>query len=167
MCGLVTGGVVGAVVGAYVVEGRMNAQREIEDRLRSAMPPQTGDAQLIERVLERLLGAVVPDNEKADARVEPIEVRGEAEYEEPVTPVLDWTDPFIGLERPDVARLAPGQSIPGLENVVSAENMMSTQDAVEMWREQGEGAFEEWARESMVPEGTPAAEPWVERLEID
>lgn len=198
-------GVVGGVWLGFLVgiaserkrQADLRQDRALEDKLRKAMQPRDGDKEMLERVLERLLGAVVPEPEKAGTCVEQLlgadarwmscsltaghagmhrAVNGtewtqrpqhESEYEEPVEPVLDWTDPFIGLERPNVARLAPGQAIPGLEPV---DDGMGHVDAVDAWREQGEGAFEEWARDSMIPEGDVLEkqwESWVKPVRLD
>lgn len=148
----------GALVGMCLDQRR--EMREIEDRLREMMKPQKGDGELMERVLERLLGAVVPEPEKAAGDGE-IEVRGDAEHEPPEDDWVgaqDWTDPFIGQERPLVGRLAPGQGIPSGQD----------DDVVERWREQGVGAFDDWARETLVPEGPgmSGSASWVAPIDL-
>ncbi len=158
--GLLGGGAAGFWAGWWTNE----RGRRMEDRLRSLVPhPQPGDKELLERVLERLLGAVVPEPEKRP--VDPhAEMEGwvASEYEPPDDPVGDWTDPFIGLERPLIARLAPGQQIPGVD--VNGGDA----SAVDQWRESGAASFDEWARDSMVPDGvTEDGGSWVDPIRLD
>lgn len=161
------GVVVGVIVGGLAVWAWMQqaiaaaeTEARLEARLREMVKPQPGDSELMERVLERLLGAVVPEPPKEKAADE-VMAESPAEYDPPDEPVGDWTDPFFGIDRPMVARLAPGQSVPGMP----VDEGSGQVDAVEMWRREGEGAFEEWARDTMVPGevasdgGWPVVEP--------
>lgn len=173
---IVVGVVMGMCVGAggmWVVAARARRLeafwQETAKNLIPASPPPAqhpDDHAILARVLDRLLDATVPAprDGQADAGEEP--PGHQAEYEPPPPDVMDWTDPFIGLERPTVARLAPGQGIPGMGGTGGEQGV----DPVEMWRQQGEGAFDEWARDTMQPEGVEATdyvggESWVEPVE--
>lgn len=154
----------GVVIGGGLVLGllswRVKMEQRVEDRLRDMMKPVSTDGAMLDRVLERLLEAVVPTRDLAVGDMEP-EQRSDAEYEPPDVEVGDWTDPFIGLERPLVARLAPGQQIPGF-----APDDDRPVDPVEVWQESGEAGFEEWMRDTMMPDGQQVT-GWVEPLDLE
>lgn len=119
-------------------------------------------------VMTRLLDAVVPTAEQLDARA----AAGGTEMgsHDPHEPddgswdaaTSDWTDPFIGLDRPrainEVARLEVGEAVPGIMRHgdvagVPAGNGARTvgeTDALERWRTMGEGSFEEWNRDTHI-----------------
>lgn len=110
-------GVVAGVLLAYIVfnEWRTRDREVMVREIQALRPAETQPAALTDplygEMLARLLDVALPKREEAkDA-----EVPGHnAEYEPPLEPVGDWTDPFIGLERPLVGGLAPGQAIPGI-----------------------------------------------------
>lgn len=117
----------------------------------------------LERVVERLLTAIVPPV-PADPAVTAEQTDSPGEYDPPEEPVGDWTDPFLGLERPLVARLAPGQQIaPGLPREDLEDGGM---DAVETWREAGAASFDEWARDTMAPDAHETTVGWVEPIDL-
>lgn len=169
VAGVLAGVVVGALIGGLIVwkVGYAESEHDVLDvveRLKELNQPQPGDQEMLDRVLDRLLGAVVPEPREESAAASPTRPTSDAEYEAPEEPVGDWTDPFIGMERPMVARLEPGQAIPGL----APED--GQVDAVEAWRESGTAAFDEWARDTMVPDGARdegAVGGWVEPLDLD
>ena len=152
---LVVTGMAGVGVGYLLAVFVMGARLTRMDRevIEQYARPQHGDQAILERVLDRLLSAVIP--EPQSQAPDEVETRGDAEYVPPDddwTGAQDWTDPLLGgqgwdEERPLVGRLAPGQGIPGLP--VQDGQV----DPVEMWREKGEGAFDEWARETTTDTG--------------
>lgn len=166
---VLNGGVAAWQIGRWV-RGRAAREEardaEMLERLREQMTPQPGDKELLERVLDRLLEAVVPEPQPlSEKAADP--TFSDAEYELPDPDVGDWTDPFIGLERPVVARLEPGQAIPGLarEDIAESESV-----GAEEWQNIGAGSFEEWARDTMVPEGVAedeSAARWVEPIDFE
>ena len=139
----------GLVMG--VMEGVVMARLLAVETPTPTPPPVPED--FYAKMLERLLDATIPQREEAP-REEPT-TYSPGEYIPPDPEVFDWTDPFIGVERPTVARLAPGQPIP----FVSAEG---NEELVDQWRDSGEGVFEEWARDTITPDAIP--ESWVEPI---
>ena len=123
-------------------------------------PPPDPDQAILERVLDRLLDVTVPKVREESAEESPT-TGHQAEYIPPDDDwagAQDWTDGVMGMgdvgERPLVGRLAPGQGIPGIP-------VMDGQvDPVEMWRERGEAAFDEWARETTVRDGEELEAQW-------
>ncbi len=119
---------------------------------------------MFDKLLDRLLETALPERDRATTGDGGDGVAGSpGEYEPPDDDwagARDWTDPFIGLERPTVARLAPGQGIPGVSQPVG--------DVVDEWREKGEGAFEEWAAETYAPDAAAAesAGSWVAPVDL-
>lgn len=162
--GLVGGLWIGYFVAMWVLDGRQSRSREVLDLLEQANRQQPGDKEMLERVLERLLGAVVPEPREERAELPPT-TQSEAEYEPPAPEVGDWTDPFfaLGSERQMVGRLAPGQGVPvGVQGDADGEG----ESSVEAWRERGEGAFEEWMRETVLPESEPVGS-WVDPVRLE
>jgi len=85
--------------------------------------------------------------------------RSDAEYEAPDDDwagAQDWTDPWIAPERPLVARLAPGEGIPGMPENSAA------------WQARGEASFDDWASETGNTAGMqqPAAASWVQPIDL-
>ncbi len=164
---LVVTGLVGVMMGCAATWARMDYKghrdKEIERRIKAlVLPPPEGNQAILDRVLDRLLEAVVPAQKETDGQPD---TYSPAEYDAPVEDVQDWTDPFIGLERPTVARLAPGQGIPGM-------NGDAPVDPVDVWRREGEGAFDDWLAESLVPDDdgpnrAREAESWVDPVRLD
>lgn len=155
--------------GVRVAIGLRERRQRDEERLLAAIRQtveveKPGDDELLRRVLERFMDAVVPERANgAGTGGEEGGQSSEAEYEPPGDDwagASDWTDPFLGIERQTVARLAPGQGIPGM-----------TQDAgdvMDSWREKGEGAFDEWMRDEYAPDvsGAPSMQSWVQPLDL-
>lgn len=130
---------------------QQQAREELEAKLRAATE-RPGDGELLERVLERLLGAVVPEPPKQPAPDE-VETRSDGEYEAPEDEVGDWTDTFLLPERPLIARLAPGESpipAPPAANYGTA----------------GAAAFDEWEAETEGASGV-AGGSWVDPIHLD
>ena len=186
---LVVTGMAGVGVGYLLAVFVMGARLTRMDRevIEQYARPQHGDQAILERVLDRLLSAVVPEPVGTciawmlgldDQRMECSLPSGhpgrhkaadgaewwtdpqhsDAEYVPPDddwTGAMDWTDPLLGgVERPMVGRLAPGQGIPGIP--VQDGQV----DPVEKWREMGEGAFDEWARETVAGQGEDLEREW-------
>lgn len=129
---------------------------------------------LMTKVVDRLLDVALPtapppDAVTAEEKILEVLAKydvGSAEVEVPIA--RDWTDPFIAITNdraPNVVgRVEAGGELPFVDQ-------RGVDGAVEAWREQGEGAFDEWARETYLPD--VATDPieflrgsWVDPLEI-
>lgn len=130
---------------------------------------------LISTVLTRLLDAVVPTAEQMAAREGGGEGTGARDVDDVedvagwAASVQDWTDPFIGLEQPrlpnQVARLEPGEQIPYVPTPEGAGDGVP----IDRWRESGAAAFDEWNRETHLPDvggEMVVGRSWVEPLEL-
>lgn len=157
--------VVGVMAGLWIgyLAGVWGERRRTDPPIAPLEVPANAESAL-ERVVERLLTAIVPPV-PADPAVTAEQTDSPGEYDPPEEPVGDWTDPFLGLERPLVARLAPGQQIaPGLPRDDLDDGGM---DAVETWREAGAASFDEWARDTMVPDARETTVGWVEPIVME
>ena len=152
--GVVGGMMCGVVVGVWLTE---------RARPHTEVPVATGGegSGLMEELVRRLMDATLPARGEGAGEREG-EVGGHGgEYEPPPDAwdgATDWTDGLVAeVERPLVARLAPGQGIP--------LGGQQQGDVVDRWREMGQGAFDEWARETYVPEAADRMS-WVEPIDL-
>ena len=124
-----------------------------------APQPAISDA-LVVKMIERMLDVSLPATATPTTEIE--SALHDAEYEEPTDDWVgahDWTDPFLGIERPLVGRLRPGESIPGV-------TQDGNEQALDSWRQKGEGAFGEWAADTYAPEADVAPVSWVAPIDL-
>ena len=155
-------------VSTHVLLYRMVQQVRAHEQARAEIPPPVAqqpaisDALMV-KMIERMLDVSLPAQDIGGIgnAVDPANLH-DAEYEEPTDDWVgaqDWTDPFLGIERPLVGRLRPGESIPG----VTADG---SEQALDQWRVKGEGAWEDWAAERYVPDADVAPVSWVAPIDL-
>ncbi len=138
---------------------------DLETRVRMLETRVAELAAINTKIMDRLLDAVLPPPPQP-GQEKVAETGADAEYAEP-PPAFDWTDPFIGLENrgPNyVARLEPGELPPFIPANGAGGQTVGDTDAMDRWREMGEGAFEEWNADTHHPH---AAGGWVEPLDLE